>query len=179
MALWVPIAFVGVLAHEMGHAMAVRRLGLRPAIQLFAFGGLTSWYPGRDVSPGQRALISFAGPAVGLAIGIAALMITMTVQPTGAILGRVIQYTLWVNLGWGLLNLLPILPLDGGHIVTSFAEMAFGPSGVRTARFLSVGACIILGVLALAAGWLWSAIIAGVLAFSNIQALRNPPPPSP
>jgi Zn-dependent protease len=172
MAIWLAVAFVGVLAHELGHAFAVRRLGLRPAIELFAFGGVTSWQSGRQLSPGQRALISVAGPAVGLAIGIMALAFTASFQPTNLLLDRAIQYIIWVNLGWGLLNLLPILPLDGGHIVTSIAEMAFGPSGHQTARILSVAACVILGVAALAAGWLWSAIIAGVLAYSNIQALR-------
>jgi Zn-dependent protease len=172
MALWVPVAFVGVLAHELGHALAVRRAGLRPAIQLFAFGGVTSWFPGREIGPGRHALISAAGPAVGIAIGVAALGVSAVVDPANPVMSRLIQYTVWINLGWGLLNLLPILPLDGGNIVTSFAEMAFGPGGRRTARWLSVIACVILGVLALAAGWLWSAIIAAILAYSNIQALR-------
>ena len=30
-------------------------------------------------------------------------------------------YTVWVNLGWGLLNLAPVLPLDGGHIASTAA----------------------------------------------------------
>jgi Zn-dependent protease len=172
MVLWVPVVFVGVLAHELGHAMAVRRLGLRPAIQLFGFGGLTSWYGGEDVSPGKRAMVSAAGPAVGLAIGTLAMIAAPALQTSGPLLGRTLQYVVWVNLGWGLLNLLPILPLDGGHIATSFAEMVFGPAGRRTARILSIVACVVLGLVALRFGWLWSAIIAAVLAFSNIQALR-------
>ncbi len=175
LVLWVPIVFVGVLAHELGHAWAIKRLGLSPAIQLFGFGGLTSWYGGGQVTPMQRAVVSFAGPAVGITIGGAAVIITNILHPTSPMVMQVLQYVLWVNLGWGVLNLLPILPLDGGNIATSFAEMAFGPAGRRTARILSIAACVVLGLLALRYGWLWSAIIAAVLAFSNIQALRESP----
>jgi hypothetical protein len=40
--LWVPIVFVGVLAHELGHAAAIRNQGFAPAIQLHGFGGATT-----------------------------------------------------------------------------------------------------------------------------------------
>lgn len=175
MVLWVPVVFGGVLAHELGHAWAIKRLGLSPAIQLFGFGGLTSWRGGDHVTPMQRALVSFAGPAVGLTIGAAALAFSNMFHPTNLVVTQLLRYTVWVNLGWGLLNLLPILPLDGGNIATSFAEMAFGPAGRRTARILSIAACVVLGLVALRYGWLWSAIIAAVLAFSNVQALKASP----
>ncbi len=175
MVLWVPIVLVGVLLHELGHAWAIKRLGLSPAIQLFGFGGLTSWRGAGHVTPMQRAVVSFAGPAVGLTIGGAALAFSSLLQPTNLVVMQLLRYTVWVNLGWGLLNLLPILPLDGGNIATSFAEMAFGPAGRRTALMLSIGACVVLGLVALRYGWLWSAIIAAMLAFSNIQALQASP----
>ncbi len=175
LVLWVPVVFAGVLAHEMGHAVAVRRLGLQPAIQLHGFGGVTTWFPGRSVSPGQRAFVGAAGPAVGVAIGLACVLAAATIHPLPATASRLLQYVIWVNLGWGLLNLLPILPLDGGVIITSFAELLWGPRGRRTARILSIAACVGLGGLALATGWLWSAIIAAILAYTNIQALRGDP----
>ena len=175
LVIWVPIVFIGVLLHELGHAWAIQRLGLSPGIQLFAFGGITSWRGGDNVTPIQRALVSFAGPAVGLTIGGAALVFSNILHPANPIVGQVLRYTVWVNLGWGLLNLLPILPLDGGNIATSFAEMVFGPAGRRTARILSIAACVVLGLIALRYGWLWSAIIAAVLAFSNFQAIKASP----
>jgi hypothetical protein len=51
--------------------------------------------------------------------------------------------------------------------------MIWGVRGVRTARILSVAACVVLGLAAMATGWVWSAIIAAVLAFTNLQALRS------
>jgi Zn-dependent protease len=95
------------------------------------------------------------------------------VGPQQPLLARVLGYVAWVNLGWGLLNLLPVLPLDGGTIVVTVAQSLWGSAGVRIARIISLGVCVALGAAALAAGWIWSAIIAGVLALANLQALRS------
>ena len=81
--------------------------------------------------------------------------------------------SVWVNLGWGVLNLLPVLPLDGGMIVASLVESIWGPGALYTVRVLSVVVCVGLCALALSVGWLWSAFLAGVLAISNLQARRG------
>jgi len=172
-ALWLPVVFVGVLIHELGHALAVRRRGLEPAIELHGFGGVTSWSGAALLQPSQRALISAAGPAVGIAVGAAAL-VAARLLPTGPpVVSEVLRYAVWVNLGWGLLNLLPVLPLDGGMIVGSLAESAWGARGVYTVQLLSIVACVGLCVVAASAGWLWSAVLAAVLAISNLQAVRG------
>lgn len=181
--LWVPIVFTGVLAHELGHAAAIRRQGFAPAIQLHAFGGATSWSAIRPLPPSRRILISAAGPAVGIAIGLTALAVARVTPIDEPVLRRVVWYAVWVNLGWGVLNLLPILPLDGGVMVTAAAEGLLGAQGRRLAHVVSMVVCIALGLWALTQGWWWSTILAAVLAFSNLQALRAPtggggPPPS-
>lgn len=171
--LWFPVVFTGVLAHELGHAVAVRRRGFTPAIELHGFGGQTSWRGVGSLSPGQRALISAAGPAVGISIGLACLAVARLLGPQASLVGELLRYAVWVNLGWGILNLLPILPLDGGMIVGSLAEKLWGGHGLYAARVVSIVACVAIGVTALAAGWLWSAFLAAVLALSNIQAIRS------
>jgi Zn-dependent protease len=170
--LWVPIVFVGVLAHELGHAAAIRRQGFAPAIQLHGFGGATTWSAYRPVSPSRRILISAAGPAVGITIGLIALAAARSMAFDDPMLRRLVLYVVWVNLGWGVLNLLPILPLDGGVIVTAVAEGVMGPGGRRLARVVSLVVCVGLGLWALSLGWWWSTILAAVLAFANLQALR-------
>ena len=171
-ALLLPVVFAGVLAHELGHAFAIRRHGFSPSITLHGFGGLTSWQGGDSLPPGQRALISAAGPAVGITIGLVLLVLARAVSPLPPIGSELLRYAVWVNLGWGVLNLLPILPLDGGMIVGSLAEKLWGGHGLYAARVISIVACVAIGVTALAAGWLWSALLAAVLAVSNIQAVR-------
>jgi Zn-dependent protease len=172
-ALWIPIVFTGVLAHELGHAAAIRKNGFAPAIQLHGFGGATTWSAHRPLSPATRIFISAAGPAVGIAIGLIALAVARVMSPDDPVLRRLMWYVVWVNLGWGVLNLLPVLPLDGGVIVTAVAEGLWGSKGRRVARMVSLAACAALGMWALTRGWWWSTILAAVLAVANFQALRS------
>jgi stage IV sporulation protein FB len=175
MLIWVAVVLVGVLAHELGHAFAGRRLGLEPWIQLMAFGGMTSWMRPRPLSSRQQILISAAGPAVGITIGCAALLASMAGVFAGAppAMARLLHFVIWVNLGWGLLNLLPILPLDGGHIAASVAEMMAGPRGRVAARIFSIVLTVVIGLWALLAGQWWILILGVVLTFANVQGLRT------
>jgi len=174
MLVWVVVVLVGIVAHELGHAFAGRRLGLEPQIHLYAFGGMTSWRQTRPLTARQHIMISIAGPLVGIVIGGSILLaaragLLADASPT---LLRVLDNILWVNLGWGVLNLLPILPLDGGHIAASFAEILFGRRGRVAARALSIvlTAAIVLWA-ALNRQW-WILILGIALTVSNVQALR-------
>jgi membrane-associated protease RseP (regulator of RpoE activity) len=80
---------------------------------------------------------------------------------------------LWVNLGWGVLNLLPILPLDGGHILASVAEIVAGRRGRFAARIFSIVLTVTIGLWALLAGQWWILILGIVLTFANVQGLRS------
>jgi len=171
--VWPAVVFAGVLIHELGHALALRRQGVEAAIELHGFGGATRWSDTTLLAPGKRALISAAGPAVGISVGAAALVLARLLPPGQPVVDELLQYAVWVNLGWGLLNLLPVLPLDGGMIVASLVESVWGARGLYAVRVLSVVVCIGLCAIAVAAGWLWSAFLAGVLAISNLQAVRS------
>jgi membrane-associated protease RseP (regulator of RpoE activity) len=174
MLIWVAVVFIGVLAHELGHAFAGRRLGLEPWIQLMAFGGMTGWQRPRPLTSGQRILISAAGPAVGISIGGALLLASFAGFFAGAspAVLRLLNYLVWVNLGWGVLNLLPILPLDGGHITASVAEMVAGRNGRIAARVFSIVLTVVIALLALFGGMWWILILGIVLTIANVQGLR-------
>ena len=58
MLVWVLVVLTGVLAHELGHAFAGRRLGLQPWIRLMAFGGMTGWTRPRQLTAAQNILVS-------------------------------------------------------------------------------------------------------------------------
>lgn len=174
MVVWVLVVVVGVLAHELGHAFVGRKLGLDPWIRLFAFGGMTVWRRSRPLPSGQQILISIAGPAVGIAIGGLVLIGLQTGLFAGAspVVVRVLEDIVWVNLGWGVLNLLPILPLDGGHIVAAVATIFLGAKGSVGARMLSVVLTVAIGLWALTAGQWWMLLLGVFLTVSNVQALR-------
>jgi len=175
MAVWVVIVLIGILAHELGHAFAGRRFGMEPWIRLMAFGGMTGWSRPRPLTARQQILISAAGPLVGIVIGGSVLIVGLAgiFSSASPAVIRVLNNVMWVNLGWGLLNLLPILPLDGGHIASSVAGIVAGRRGRLAARVLSVVLTVTIGLWALTAGQWWIAILGVVLTFANVQALRT------
>ncbi len=84
---------------------------------------------------------------------------------------RIANYVVWVNLGWGVLNLLPILPLDGGHIASSLAEMVAGSRGRIAARAFSIVLTVAIGLWAVTAGDWWILILCAVFTYANVQGL--------
>ncbi len=171
-AIWVGVVFVSILVHELGHALLGRRYGMEPAIRLHSMGGLTEWTRPRRLSQAQSILISFAGPLAGFLLA----GLTYALQPvfleSQSFHARV-AYTdlLWVNLGWGLLNLLPILPMDGGHIMSSLVQMVSGRSDTTLPRIVSTGASAVCVAIALAFGSWWGAFLAAWFTWMNYQAL--------
>ena len=117
MALWIGVVFVSVLIHELGHAFIGRNYGLHPAIELYTGGGLTWWQSSRPLSHFEEFAVSLAGPATGLIVGIAAwmLQLQLPLSETTRNLHIILIELRWVNIVWSILNLLPMLPLDGGR----------------------------------------------------------------
>jgi membrane-associated protease RseP (regulator of RpoE activity) len=139
-----------------------------------AFGGVTGWQRPRRLTGGQQIFLSAAGPAVGIVIGGGLLLLAFSGALTGmppAVL-RLVDFAVWVNLGWAVLNLLPILPMDGGHIAASLAEMVAGRSGRIAARVLSVALCVVIGLWALFSVRWWILILCVVFTITNVQGLR-------
>jgi Zn-dependent protease len=174
MTIWVAIVFSGVLAHELGHAISGRLYGLEPRIELHGFGGLTSFgASGLSLTPTKSIVVSLAGPGVGIAIGALAGLALLVLAPSSTgLLHFTLANAVWVNLGWGVLNLVPMLPLDGGNVMSSFFELVFGPRGTKAARVISLLVALALVGLALAVQNLVMAILLGFFAFANFRALR-------
>jgi hypothetical protein len=79
---------------------------------------------------------------------------------------------IFVNLGWGLLNLLPVLPLDGGNIVASLMELAAPARGRLLACYVSFGVIGLLLALTVKLEQYPATILLFLLAFSTYQAFR-------
>jgi Zn-dependent protease len=159
--VWVAAVFISILVHEMGHALVIRSYGWRPWITLHAFGGLASYQP-THYRPQTQLLISAAGPAAGFLL--AALVVAMlkaTGNPVGFIfdpksllvmiaflpiaqflqnphVSAFVFFLLYINVYWGLINLLPIYPLDGGQICRSLLELAHRRDSLRLSLWISV-----------------------------------------
>src|SRR5580692_9778887 len=114
-ASWVAVVSISVLFHELGHALVARRYGYRPWIELYGMGGLTHLERLEETaSPAWTSdlAIAVAGPLFGLALGAAVWLAARSIpslEQSDA--GReIVNDLLLANVGWSILNLLPILP---------------------------------------------------------------------
>lgn len=189
---WVAIAFAGVLLHELGHALTARAFGESPRIALHAMGGVTYWSARSDLGAGKRVAVSVAGPGVGIVLGLAAWVVqgVTGLAHDGGLAGVALDYFIWVNFGWGVFNLLPMMPLDGGNILAAGLEGLFGAGGRLAARGVSIAVALGVAVVSLARGAFFGVAICALFIYSNVQALRveraarkaalaPPPEPSP
>lgn len=167
---WLAVLALSMLWHELGHALAVRRFGYPAEIELQAFGGLTRWRPPRPPSAPQRLAVALAGPLAGGLLGAAALGARALLPPGGA--SDVAQMGVLVNLVWGGLNLLPVLPLDGAQALGALVEWASPGAGQRWAARVSVGVAGLGLAGALVTGRAPLLAVAGWVLFLSLRALR-------
>lgn len=173
LALWVAAAFVSILIHELGHTFMQRRFGARAQIVLYAFGGLA--IPDRGFARSQDIIVSLAGPVVQIVIGLLMRqIIPLSVGAPWPVLVLLISFC-EVSIFWGLLNLVPIFPLDGGHVVRGM----LGPGREKTAYLIGVVCAAGLALYMLLV-WesIWNAVLFGMLAWQNFQLMQGDRPAS-
>jgi Zn-dependent protease len=183
-AAWTIGVFFAILAHEAGHAFTARGFGAPGVrIMLFAFGGATTYPLITRITPGRRFLISAAGSAVGIATG-AALMAFGTSQgwfdvdfggwpPYERIspdfLSVMAVGYIEAALFWGILNWLPMRPLDGGQMVQSLLEMVVPSIAEQATRAVSLVIGVPVIIWALLNQQLFIAMIVGFMLMSGLR----------
>ena len=171
--LWVVLAVLGILGHELGHALAARMMGARATITLAGLGGLTRSVRAVPLSRRESAVLTAAGPAAGVVLGLGVLgaLHGLGWEPwtTG---GWALRTGVWTTLGWSALNLVPVLPLDGGSLL----ELALPGRAEERRRRAAQASVAIAGAAALAAysaGLSFAALFAMMLAGQNLGALKQ------
>lgn len=174
MLVWIAVVFVSILVHELGHALAIRRHRIEPEITLHGLGGATTWRAVLPLGRVNHIIISLAGPFAGFALGGVVYLFERGFVPLWD-LPPVVIYAIrnlkWVNIAWGIFNLIPVLPFDGGHVL----EHALGPRRVRLTAGISFLVAGGLAVLALSWGQLWIAMLLGISAIQSFNRFRSEP----
>jgi Zn-dependent protease len=146
--LWVACVFVSILVHEFGHVLTARFFGMRDGyIVLYSFGGLAVHHEHLR-SHWQRIAVCAAGPLAGflilvllwLALGSPPIFLQREWLPDTYLL------LFHINLFWGVLNLLPVWPLDGGQISRDLCRWLSPEKGLRVSLGLSL---VVAGFLAI------------------------------
>ena len=196
--LWVAAMIVCILLHEIGHALVMQTYGYCPSIVLYSFGGLAIPHPGRfgvrRPGPWGDMLIAFAGPAAGFVLAAVLTLglhyvggypvrifdpswrdvVPLVILPNHRFLTIFLYFVFQISVMWGLLNLLPIYPLDGGQIAQQIFVMTNPSDAIRQSLILSV---IVGGVMAGIALVQWQNFFLGVLfiwlTYSNFTTLQS------
>lgn len=146
MFIWVAVIFISVLFHEFGHALTALLFGRNPRIELVAMGGLT-YHDGEKLPFWKQFFITLNGPVFGFIIVIALYLLKDIPALSTGYAGQLLMQILVVNVIWTLVNLLPILPLDGGQLLRITLEKFFDYKGLRyaflTSAILSLAFCLI------------------------------------
>jgi stage IV sporulation protein FB len=168
---WIVIVFVSILIHELGHALTARMYGSSVAIELNGLGGLTRWSaPEGELTPGRRALIAAAGSATGLLFGGLVWLIADRFGPYQSLTAFILESTIYVNVFWGLLNWLPIRPLDGGHLLESLLEKVAPRRGEMIAKVVFTLTAAAALVFAIRFRMIFVAVLAGWLLLSEFSS---------
>jgi Zn-dependent protease len=112
------------LLHELAHALVARRAGAEASISLEFMAGFTSYHASTPISRPWTVAISLAGPLAHVAVGVA-LLVALGGDPLerpSAFDDPRVAAVWWAGPVIGALNLIPVLPLDGGHATTTVLD---------------------------------------------------------
>ena len=198
--VWVAVCFVSILLHELGHVFAFRMFGVRAYAVLYGFGGLA--VPEGDLRGTLgEFVVAMAGPmagftAAGLVLAIAysagatihfgwhMFLPSLSAWPAlnGATAYRFETNYLWyvllndllfVNFYWGLINLLPVWPLDGGRAARAVFVRRDRYNGKRTALLVSALVAAAVALMGVYERSIYMLALFGILAASSAQMFES------
>ena len=141
MLAWMVVIFVSILVHELGHALVAKSFGQNPSIRLVAFGGLTIPGP-KKIKKWQEFLVILCGPLFGFALFLIAWWVkSLQLFTEPGFMPYMISIFVWVNLFWTLVNLIPIIPLDGGQLMRVVFQGISRKHGEKIALVISMCVC--------------------------------------
>jgi Zn-dependent protease len=187
------LLFIIVLLHEFGHCFGARLCGGEAdEILLWPLGGLASVQPPRH--PRAHLITAWAGPMVNVALcGVASVVLAAwagslgivpwnPIYPFDPIDSALIPTAAqdWVIRFYGLsyflllINLLPILPFDGGRIVQAWLWPSKGYSGAtQIAAGVGMVGAIALGLFALFVEQSWLLLMMAAFGYVKCWQTRR------
>lgn len=171
--IWVGIVFVSVLIHEFGHALTALFFGQKVHIDLLGFGGLTHRH-GKKLKKWQDFLVVFNGPLAGFLFCLGCYGLYFYLEPLKeGVIAYVLQATILINVYWTVLNLLPVQPLDGGHLLSIFMEGLFGVKGLKISLFISMILALIMTLVSFLVHQIFAGVIFFMFMFENYRLFKN------
>jgi len=196
--IWAAACLCSILLHELGHVFAFRVFGERAEVTLYGWGGMAVPH-GEVRGTLARFVVALAGPAAGFALAGLTLAVAASIgakthvrfhmmlptlavwpnvggraylQPSATYVYTVLNDLLYINFFWGLVNLLPIYPLDGGQATRAAFEQYDPYRGRKKSLMLSAGLAGVVAIWGLTQHSIYLVLLFGLLAVSSIQAFE-------
>ncbi len=181
--LFMVAVFISILIHELGHALTGLKMGApRTSIELHGMGGLAR-FPNARFNRKQSILTTAAGPGASLFLAFFAHaligVLSQNMSDSEIHNSPVVEFLLIVkriNIFWSIVNLFPVLPLDGGQILRDL----LGPRHYKLTATISLVTLVILAALLwLLTQSIFNMVIMALLAQQNWAVYKanqqNPP----
>ena len=169
--LSVVVILYSVLFHEFGHALTGVLFGQKTRIELAAFGGFT-YREGRKLKLWEEFFVVFNGPFFGLLLFAIASLSLHYFTITNPSLLFMVKFTALANLFWTIVNLVPVLPLDGGHLMSIILQAIFGFKGIKMAIFVGLIVGALMSIFFFVIGQFLVGAIFSILTFESFRSLR-------
>lgn len=175
-SFFILLLFTCVVLHELGHATAARRYGIRtPDITLLPIGGVARLEKLPD-KPSQEIVVALAGPTVNVIIAII-LFLGMERSWSASDFfsfeiakGTLISKLFIANVMLVLFNLIPAFPMDGGRVLrAALACYVNQTQATVIAARIGQGIAILFGIL----GLVGSNVILPLIAIFIFLAARH------
>lgn len=185
MPLWIAYLITGMagvllslMVHELGHALTFRHLlHTNCMIVLHGFGGMTVPLQHRQrkysfFGAAAECFLAFSGPLAGFILALLAIILLYVVPENAVLVIFFLKWTAVISIFWGIFNLLPIYPMDGGHISRE-VFLFFSPwRGVEYSLILSMTLAVLLAIAAVfLLGEIFIACFFAFFAYQNYQEL--------
>lgn len=171
--LWALVVFISVLFHEYGHALTARFFGQEASIELVALGGVTV-RQGPKLKAWKEFIIILNGPLAGfLLFYLAYFLLKYNQSNTSSTWTYLLTITMYANLFWTFLNLIPVYPLDGSKLLSIFLEFLFGKKGIQISLIISMLFAIVVGLLFFLTNSIFAGSIFLLLSFESYRAWKK------
>lgn len=167
------VLILSLLVHEFGHALTARFYGAQPNIVLQAFGGRAE-YKDRAMTSKQAFYVTLNGPLLeSLLIPLSYLILKSGIFSGYCYIQYFFYATMRINIIWCLLNLIPIAPLDGAHLLNYFLEKKFRSRGTQATLFVGLICVASIAPYLLFKGFFFFGIMLIIFGYQNFNALKR------